>query len=274
VQVIRDTYSRLHGRDLIKDITSETSGYLQQALVALVRGPLFHDIHTLYDAMNGPGTKESALNDVLLSRSNADMQAIKSAYRNTFRRPLENDVKGDLSLKTERQFLLVLSAQRAEDSAPVIPADVGRDVDDLYAATEGKIGTDEIKVCSIMALRNDNQIRAIAAEYKRRYQRNLEDVIRKEFSGHMEDALLYQLRHGIDKYMHQAQMLEAAMSGAGTKDQQLVRRVVAYHWDAANMANVRGAYDQRYRKSLASRIRGETSGDYERLMVACVGGGP
>ena len=179
MQVIRETYSRMHRRDLVKDIVSETSSWFQKGLVALVRGPLFQDIHDLYDAMEGLGTKETVLNDVLLSRSNADMQAIKSAYHNTFRRRLEDDVKGDLSMKTERHFLIVLSAQRAEDLAPPVPADIGRDVDELYAATEGRTGTDEIKVCSILSLRNDNQIRAIAFEYKRRYQRNLEDVIRK-----------------------------------------------------------------------------------------------
>jgi annexin A7/11 len=87
----------------------------------------------------------------------------------------------------------------------------------------------------------------------------------------MEDALLYQLRHGLDKYMHQAQLLEDAMAGAGTKDHLLVSRVVRSHWERQNMDNVKGAYKQRYHKSLASRIKGETSGDYERLMVACIG---
>jgi len=87
----------------------------------------------------------------------------------------------------------------------------------------------------------------------------------------MEDALLYQLRHGLDKYMHQAQLLEDAMAGAGTKDHLLISRVVRSHWDRQNMDNVKGAYQQRYRRSLASRIKGETSGDYERLLVACIG---
>jgi len=93
----------------------------------------------------------------------------------------------------------------------------------------------------------------------------------QEFSGHMEDALLYQLRHGMDKYMHQAALLEDAMAGVGTKDNLLVARVVRFHWDRSNMANVRGAYEKRYRTNLAGRIRGETSGDYERLMLACIG---
>jgi annexin A7/11 len=93
----------------------------------------------------------------------------------------------------------------------------------------------------------------------------------KEFSGHMGDALLFQLHHGINKYMHQATLLEDAMAGAGTKDYLLVSRVVRSHWDPANMANVKGAYEKRYGKNLARRIKGETSGDYERLMIACIG---
>jgi annexin A7/11 len=42
-------------------------------------------------------------------------------------------------------------------------------------------------------------------------------------------------------------------------------------WDRNHLANVRGAYEKRYRRNLATRIRGETSGDYERLMLACIG---
>jgi annexin A7/11 len=87
----------------------------------------------------------------------------------------------------------------------------------------------------------------------------------------MEDALLFQLRHAVDKYMHAAQLLEDSMAGMGTKDHLLVSRVVRYHWDRNGMANIKGAYEQRFGKSLARRIKGETSGDYERLMLACVG---
>ncbi|KAK3323660.1 annexin-like protein [Cercophora scortea] len=268
---IRDAYARLHRRNLEADIKSETGGWLETGLIALVRGPLEHDVHLLRESMSGPGTKEKVLNDVLLGRSNADLNAIKSTYQRLFRQRLEDAVRGDLSMKTERHFMIVLSAQRAEDAAPVVKAEIDRDVNDLYNATEGKVGTDEIKVCSILSTRNDNQIRAIAFEYQQKYARSLEDVIRREFSGHMEDALLFQLRHGLDKYMHQAQLLEDAMAGMGTKDHLLVNRVVRFHWDRTNMANVRAAYEKRYRTNLANRIKGETSGDYERLLLGCIG---
>lgn len=87
----------------------------------------------------------------------------------------------------------------------------------------------------------------------------------------MKEALLFQLLHAIDKYMHAAMLLEDSMAGLGTKDHLLISRVVRFHWDRQELANVKGAYQQRYKKSLTSRIRGETSGDYRTLMVACVG---
>ncbi|KAI1428284.1 hypothetical protein F5Y12DRAFT_732913 [Xylaria sp. FL1777] len=271
VEAIKAAYFRLFSRSLEKDIKSETSKYLQLGLAAIMSGPLLHDVHLLRSATDGPGTKEKVLNDVLLGRSNADMKAIKGMYQHTFNRPLEKDIKEDLSMKTERHFMIVLGACRAEDSAPVIPQAVDQDVMELYRATEGKMGTDEMLVCSILSTRNDNQIRAISKTYEERFRRPLEEVIKREFSGHMKEALLFQLRNAVDKFMHAATLLEDAMEGMGTKDQLLVARVVRYHWDRHALENIKGAYKQRYRKSLASRIRGETSGDYERLMVACVG---
>ncbi|KAI8635111.1 hypothetical protein F5Y19DRAFT_59 [Xylariaceae sp. FL1651] len=271
IEAIKGAYFRSFSRSLEKDIASETSKWFQVGLLAIVRGPLLHDVHLLHSAVDGPGTKEKLLNDVLLGRSNADMKAIKGMYQHTFNRSLESDVKGDLSMKTERHFMIVLGACRAEDSAPVIPQAIDQDVMEIYRATEGKMGTDEMLVCSILSTRNDNQIRAINHSYEQKFRRRLEDVIKKEFSGHMQDALLFQLRNAVDKYMHAAALLEDAMAGLGTKDHLLVSRVVRYHWDRQTMENIKGAYKQRYKTSLATRIKGETSGDYERLMVACVG---
>lgn len=268
---IREAYARHVRRNLIDDLKSETSGYFERGLLQLARGPLLADVYGLFDAMSGPGTKELVLNDILLSRSNADLNAIKQAYYKTFHRSLEDTVKGDLSMKTERHFMMVLAANRAEDSAPVIPQQVDGDVMELYKATEGKMGTDEILVCSIFTRSNDNQLRAIAHAYKQRFNKDLEAVVKSEFSGHMKDALLFQLGHAVDKYMHAATLFEDAMAGMGTKDQLLVGRVVRYHWDRHELANIKGAYQQRFHRSLASRIKGETSGDYGRLMVACIG---
>lgn len=268
IPVIKDTYQQRQRRSLEADVKSETGGYFELGLMSILMGPLQHDVWSIHEALKGAGTKESLLDDVLIGRSNADMNAIKHAYHQTYHHSLESDVRSDLSAKTERMYVMIISGARQEDSAPVIPQSVDADVTELHRATEGKRGVEQLTVCSILTNRSDGQIRAIAHAYHTRYGIALETVLKKEFSGHMEDALIRMVRSGADRAMRDAVGLEECMKGPGTKDQMLVSRLVRVHWDRAHMAQVKGAYRSKYGKDLINRIKGETSGDYERLLVA------
>jgi annexin A7/11 len=86
----------------------------------------------------------------------------------------------------------------------------------------------------------------------------------------MEDALLLLLERAQNRAAAEAARLEQAMAGMGTKDQLLVQRVVRCHWDRGFMGAVCAEYKKKYGRDLVQRIEGETRGDYERLMVACV----
>jgi len=210
------------------------------------------------------------LDDVLLSRSNADINAIKAEYQTIFHRSLEADLRGDLSGATEQMYMLVIAAHRAEDSAPVIPQQIDHDVTDIQRSVGKTLSKDPIQVCQILTSRNDNQIRAIAQSYQHKYAAQLQDVIGKGFSGHMKDALLLIIARAIDRPTSDADQLEATMAGLGTKDALLVDRVVRLHWNRQYMNQVEAAYKVKHKTTLINRIKGETRGDVERLLVACV----
>jgi annexin A7/11 len=269
--LIRNTFNQRHRRDLEKDIKSETSGYFRDGLISLVRGPLMADVHNIKGAVKGLGTKESLLSDILVGRTNADINAIKQAYQREHHTSLESDVGGDLSLKTKELFDMIMAAKRAEESAPVLPHEVERDVGDLYAATLARtMGSDQMLVSRILTSRSNNQIRAIAHQFQQRFSQTLETAIDKHIKDHMKDALLLLVRRAIDRVMADAEQLEDAMAGIGTKDVLLVSRVIRVHWDRAHMDQVKCAYQQRYQRDLIARVRGETSGNYHRLMMACL----
>jgi len=267
---VKQAFQQGHKRDLMKDVHSETSSYFREGLEALIRGPLEQDCFTLREGLSGMGTKEELLDEVLLGRTNADINAIKRHYQQMYNRSLESDLKSDLSGKTERLYDMVVAARRTEESAPINPQQIDQNVNDLYKATEGQMGTDELQVCAIISSASTAQLRAIAEAYQRRYQRTLVECIRKEFSGHMEDALLYMVYRATDPAKHDADMLEATMAGAGTKDVALVRRIVMIHWSRDRMNQCKSAYRHFYKRDLADRIKGEISGDLERLLVAIV----
>lgn len=273
IPCLLSTYSTQEKRVLIDDIRSETSSRFKDCLVSILRGPLENDVETLCSALHvrGGGTEERWLDDVLIGRSNADIHAIKHAYQAKYHRSLETDVRKDLSMKTERLFMMILAGTRQEDSAPVIAESVKADVATLHQATEGRVGTDQLTVCAILSNRSDGQIRAIAHEYRNgQHHGDLEKIIKKEFSGHMEKALVQMVRCGVDRAMRDAMRLEDCMVGMGTKDTRLIAVVTALHWDRQHMAQVKGAYRHAYGKELAQRIREDTSGDYERCLVAMI----
>jgi annexin A7/11 len=91
----------------------------------------------------------------------------------------------------------------------------------------------------------------------------------------MRDALLYLVRYfedGGNGIQRDAAMLDDAMSGMGTKDERLVWRIVRGHWNRQRWEEVKRAYQQRYGKSLASRVKAETSGKYEVGTCGMCGG--
>ncbi|KAK5108130.1 hypothetical protein LTR62_008784 [Meristemomyces frigidus] len=260
VNSVKAAFAARHHRDLVKDVHSETSGHFREGLEAILRGPLEQDCHALNESIKGMGTKESAMNDVLLARSNADLNAIKQHYHHKYHRTVEADVKGDLSAKTERLFDMVVSARRAEESAPISPQQINADVLEIYKATEGRAGTDQLIVCQILSSRSNGQIRAIALQYEQQYRRPLAQVLKSEFSGHMEQALIYMVTAAEDPAKHDADLLEDAMRGLGTNDAALIRRIVMIHWNPDRLQQCKAAYRHFYKKELADRIRSETRG--------------
>ncbi|KAE8348966.1 hypothetical protein BDV28DRAFT_72153 [Aspergillus coremiiformis] len=265
---IRQTYSNHIRRDLYKDVKSETSGYFRDGLLAVIDGPLMHDVTSAREALKGFGTKEWLLDDVLVGRSNADLNAIKAAYERTYGRSLEKDVQSDLSFETQNLFGMILRANRHEESFPVDPRTTEEETKSLHSATAARVRNNVQEVCGIFARSSNNELRAISQTFSARYNASLEKHIDKEFSGHMKDVLLQMLRGALDPAMRDAELLEDCMKGMGTKDDKLVRRVVRVHWDRAHKDQVKRAYHHRFGKDLMERVRGETSGDYQRLMVA------
>ncbi|CEO60313.1 Putative Annexin [Penicillium brasilianum] len=265
---VRATYTKHIGRDLYKDVKSETGGYLEQGLLGVIEGPLMFDVACAREAVKGAGTKEWLLNDILLGRSNADLHAIQTAYERTYHRKLARDVEDDLSFKTADLFKNVLHATRHEDSVPINPQTIEAEVRTLHNSTAARVVNNVAEVCGIFARSSNAELREIDRVFQARYHTPLDKHIEKEFSGHMEDALLHMLRTATDPAMRDAILLEECMAGMGTKDERLVVRVVRVHWDRQHKETVKRAYRHRFGKDLIARVREETSRDYEKLMVA------
>ncbi|KAK6349118.1 hypothetical protein TWF730_009875 [Orbilia blumenaviensis] len=268
IESLNQKYTADTKKQLYSLIEDKTRGNLEDGLCALVRGPLNFYVWLVDRATKGIGTKETFLDLALLGRSNADMNAIKNAFKAKYSRKMESVVSDDLSGSEQRMFEMVISATRTEEGAGVNPTNVTAEVKALHNATEGRMGTDETEVSRIFVKSNDATILAIATEYERTYHVSVESLIKSEFSGHQKEALLYILRGVQDKAKRDAELIEGTMKGIGTKNEELAFRLIAAHWIPGAVPAIKASYSRLYGKDLVARVRDETSGDFERLLVA------
>jgi annexin A7/11 len=104
----------------------------------------------------------------------------------------------------------------------------------------------------------------------------------------MRDGLLY-IAKGAENdgqgIARDAEMLEVAMSKMGTKDERLsvpyfgggwivadsrIYRIVRAHWNRPRFTAIKNHFQSQYRTSLRRRVEGETTGKYEKALVAIV----
>jgi annexin A7/11 len=130
-----------------------------------------------------------------------------------------------------------------------------------------------LQICGIMVARSTAHLQAVAQAYQHHHRKSLAAMIKSEFSGHMEDALLYIANTAIQGSAgRDAELIEDSMKGMGTKDERLIYRVVRAHWNRVQFEQLKHIYaSTQSKKGLRARVSGETSGDYKRMLEAIIG---
>jgi annexin A7/11 len=269
---LKHTFTQRLGRSLEKDVKSEVSGNLERILLTFIHGPLLQDVNAVRNAVKGLGTNEQLLNDVLVGRSNADLNAIKRAYSDTFHRSLDQDVSDDLSGRTRQIFTMILAANRPEETAPIDPQAINHDVDELHNALLRPADSDIIVIARILTGRSDAQLRAIDQTYNQLHKPSLYKHIVDGVTGHPKDIFVAMLRRATDPVTYDMEKIRDCLTGYGIKpnDTLLSERISRLHWNKPHMHAVKEAYKKKCGKDLVKSLAEATSGDYMRALIAAM----
>lgn len=267
LEIVR-VFKTSYGKDLFDDIRSETSGNFQRTLLALLVDTSELYAREIFEAVNGAGTDECALIEVMCMLSNQEIRQIGYKYYQMYGRSLEQDLKGDTS-GSFRRLMTSLSVGGRDESMQVDINQARNDANELKQAGVDKWGTDESTFNRILCTRNYAQLRLVAEEYQKMTGNSLEKDIKREFSGDIEDGLLAILRTAIDRPESFAIRLHKSMAGLGTSDNALIRLVVS-RCDV-DMEDIKEAFNRKYGKTLRSFIKGDCSGHYLKALLALIG---
>ncbi|XP_016102764.1 annexin A5-like isoform X2 [Sinocyclocheilus grahami] len=95
-----EEYRKLSGYEIEESIQRETSGTLQEVLLAVVkcaRSVPGYFAESLYNSMKGAGTDDQNLIRIMVSRSEVDMMDIRTEFRKRFATSLHKTIQGDTS---------------------------------------------------------------------------------------------------------------------------------------------------------------------------------
>ncbi|XP_053267385.1 annexin A4 [Pleuronectes platessa] len=268
-QRIKEAFKQAVGKDLADELSSELSGNFRAVVLGLLMLAPVYDAYELRTAMKGAGTEEACLVDILASRTNPEIKTITGVFKKEYGKDLEDAVCGDTSGMFQRVLVSLLTAGRDEGDK-VDEAQVAIDAKEIFEAGEARWGTDEVKFLTVLCVRNRNHLMRVFEDYQKISGRDIEDSIKREMSGCLEDIFLAIVKCMRNKPAFFAEKLYKSMKGLGTTDSVLIRIVVARA--EIDMLDIKAQFLKMYGKTLPSFIKGDTSGDYRKILLELVGG--
>jgi len=135
-----------------------------------------------------------------------------------------------------------------------------RDAKEIQAALEKK---DAGTLVRILTNRSNAQRQLIAKTFEDTTQKDLAAGVKKALAGDLETLLLELLMPSLE---YEAHRLQQAMAGLGTDEETLMEILCTR--SGKQLQEISAAYTYLYKKDLEKELKGETSGDFAKLVVA------
>uniref|UniRef100_A0A5K3FFR4 Annexin n=1 Tax=Mesocestoides corti TaxID=53468 RepID=A0A5K3FFR4_MESCO len=284
-QQIVAEYKNKYGRELAHDLDGDLSGHFRDCAILLTESPMYLMAKSLYYAMKGFGTNENTITEIIVGCTNEEINQLKKAYTYVLRdkgikdpkRTLENDIRSETSGYFCKMLLTILKGdtpdptpeqlqalQQKGGDVMVNPNEITKAVQQIEKALEKPKNSACPLLMDAFKQKNIWQISAIEKEYKKVTGKQLIQVLGDSLDGEFGTLLIAMVEHAVNRPKFYADLLYHSMVGAGTHDFLLMRIIILR--SEIDLLDIKETFDKEH-KSLVEWIKGDTSGDYEKLLL-------
>ncbi|XP_024066787.1 annexin A1 isoform X2 [Terrapene carolina triunguis] len=128
-------------------------------------------------------------------------------------------------------------------------------------------GVDEATIIDILTKRTNGQRQQIKAAYQQSKGKSLEEALKKALKSQLEEVVLALLK---TPAQFDAEELRAAMKGLGTDEDTLIEILASR--DNREIREINRVYREEFKRDLAKDIASDTSGDFQKALLALAKG--
>ncbi|KAL0392344.1 UNVERIFIED_CONTAM: Annexin D1 [Sesamum radiatum] len=266
-KLIRQVYAETYGEDLLKALDKELTNDFERVVLLWTLDPPERDAYLANEATKKWTSSNQVLVEIACTRSPKELLLAREAYHARFKKSLEEDVAYHTSGDFRKLLVPLVSSYRY----------AGDEVNLTLAKTEAKLLHEKISekayscddIIRILTTRSKAQINATLNQYKNEFGND----INKDLKADPKDEFLAILRATVkclvcpEKYFEK--VLRLAINRRGT-DEGALTRVVATRAEA-DLKIIKDEYHKRNSVPLDRAIAKDTTGDYEKMLLALVG---
>jgi hypothetical protein len=259
-------YEEMYEKELRKVMKSECgSNDFGVALQYLALGPVETECRMLKKAVDGFGANKMMMYSILCGRSNADMELLKKTYYKMYTDDLVSRMAGEVGGDMKKILVSAVQAAEEEFDPDYHTEDKAKeDAEQIYKDGQGRWGTDEANMAKIVVLSPPKYLKIVNSVYADMYGYTLFKAFEKEMGSLAAEAALFTLGMKLKPYETVAKLIKKACAGFGTDELLLTCTLIRYQ---DLLGHVVVSHEQLFEKSVHTRVRDETGGKYEKLLL-------
>lgn len=251
-QLISSTFEEVTQKDLASSLKKSLSGDVETLLLELLMPPVEHQAHRLQGAMQGLGTDEETLLEILCTQSGRQLQEITAAYQQVYRKDLEKELRGETSGDFAKLLLALLSKANGAGVAQ-------RDVESLTASLSGKKAEADPWI-NILTSREPEHLSRVLLALELHSGQTLNQLLEKRFSGDIQLGLRVLVQCTQSPALYLAQRLS-------TMKASVVQGIMVSHSED-DLLSIRVAFLKLTGTSLYTTLQKHFKGEHLQALLA------